>query len=167
MGDEHLYLLATQEVESDQQDEALWAKAIALSEGDKGKAKFKDISLRVNDLAKNDYSENKDRGNSIANGKEDIPRAKSSSEQSYDETAIPEERKDKFFAEGGHAAIEVNSDNVTSNNKSSVIVKLFAALIILIVGVGVSAIVKEKFGMGQFFTLAVFLLIILFAWRKS
>jgi rRNA maturation endonuclease Nob1 len=47
MGDENLYLTATNEVDSGQQDQALWAKAIALCEGDKSKAKYKYIALRV------------------------------------------------------------------------------------------------------------------------
>jgi preprotein translocase subunit SecD len=47
MGNEKLYLIATNEVDNGQQDEALWAKAIALCEGDQEKARYKYITLRV------------------------------------------------------------------------------------------------------------------------
>ena len=52
MGDEELYLKATNEVEGDSKDPALWAKAMALTDGDQDKAKYQYIKLRVKQLAK-------------------------------------------------------------------------------------------------------------------
>lgn len=48
--DEALYLNATEEVESGNQIPALWAKAMAICEGDEHKAKYKYINMRVQDL---------------------------------------------------------------------------------------------------------------------
>ena len=45
--DEELYLQATQEVEDEVIDAALWAKSMALAEGDTKIAKYKYIKLRV------------------------------------------------------------------------------------------------------------------------
>lgn len=45
--DEGLYLQATQEVENEDVDAALWAKSMALAEGDTKIAKYKYINLRV------------------------------------------------------------------------------------------------------------------------
>lgn len=50
MSDEELYLEATKEVESENKNQALWAKVMALSEGDQNKAKYQYINLRVNQL---------------------------------------------------------------------------------------------------------------------
>jgi len=47
MNDEDLYLDATREVESKNKNPALWAKAMALSNGDQGIAKYEYIKLRV------------------------------------------------------------------------------------------------------------------------
>lgn len=52
MSDEDLYLEATNEVEEDKKDPALWAKVMALTEGDQDKAKYKYIKLRVEQLSK-------------------------------------------------------------------------------------------------------------------
>jgi len=49
--DEQLYLEATQEVDSGTQDPALWAKAMALAEGDEKKARYRYITLRVEQLS--------------------------------------------------------------------------------------------------------------------
>jgi len=46
MNDKQLYLDATQEVDSGTQDPALWAKAMALAEGDEEKARCRHIALR-------------------------------------------------------------------------------------------------------------------------
>lgn len=51
MNDEGLYLEATNEVESQNKNQALWAKVIALSEGDQDKAKYRYIKLRVEQLS--------------------------------------------------------------------------------------------------------------------
>lgn len=51
MSDENLYLEATKEVEGENRRPDLWAKAVALSEGDKEKAKYKYINIRVEQLA--------------------------------------------------------------------------------------------------------------------
>ncbi len=50
MDDSGLYYTAFQEVESDDMDEALWAKAITLAEGDMDSARYKYIKLRVEQL---------------------------------------------------------------------------------------------------------------------
>jgi len=50
MSDEELYLVATSEVDSETLSPALWAKVIALSEGDIVKAKYHYIRLRVEQL---------------------------------------------------------------------------------------------------------------------
>ena len=51
MNDEELYLEATNEVEGENKSTSLWAKVMALSEGDEEKAKYKYIKLRVEQLA--------------------------------------------------------------------------------------------------------------------
>ena len=50
MSDEEYFLQATNEVDEYRQNSALWAKAVALSDGDKEKAKYKYIKLRVGQL---------------------------------------------------------------------------------------------------------------------
>lgn len=50
MNDEELYLEATNEAEADRKNPALWAKVMALSEGDQEKAKYQYIKLRVAQL---------------------------------------------------------------------------------------------------------------------
>jgi len=50
MSDEDLYLRATQEVESGSPDAAIWAKAMAICEGDEKSAKYKYVKLRVEKL---------------------------------------------------------------------------------------------------------------------
>ncbi len=50
MDDEDLYLTATDEVDNQHQEPALWSKAMALCEGDLDKAKYKYINLRVDKL---------------------------------------------------------------------------------------------------------------------
>ncbi|MCK5395841.1 MAG: hypothetical protein KAJ32_07600, partial [Gammaproteobacteria bacterium] len=57
MGDEELYLKATNEVESGKNDAALWAKALTLAEGNQEKAKYQYIKLRVEQLAENQQEE--------------------------------------------------------------------------------------------------------------
>ena len=52
MNDEELYLKATNEVEGDSKDPALWAKVMALAGGDQDKAKYQYIKFRVEQLAK-------------------------------------------------------------------------------------------------------------------
>jgi len=52
MKDEELYLIATNEVDGEQRLPALWAKAMALTEGNQGKAKYQYIKLRVEQLVK-------------------------------------------------------------------------------------------------------------------
>jgi len=51
MNDEELYLEATSEVEGESRSPSLWAKVMALSEGDEENAKYKYIKLRVEQLA--------------------------------------------------------------------------------------------------------------------
>lgn len=48
--DEELYLQATHEVEDEIVDAALWAKSMALAEGDTNNAKYKYIKLRVEQI---------------------------------------------------------------------------------------------------------------------
>ena len=50
INEDELYLQATQEVDKSNQDQALWAKCMALCEGDEGKAKYKYIKERVDRL---------------------------------------------------------------------------------------------------------------------
>lgn len=52
MEDEEFYLRATNEVESDQKNQALWAKVLTLTDGDFEKAKYQYIKLRVPQLTK-------------------------------------------------------------------------------------------------------------------
>jgi len=49
--DEQLYLEATQEVDNGTQAPAIWAKAMALAEGDQEKARYRYITLRVEELS--------------------------------------------------------------------------------------------------------------------
>jgi len=58
MGDEQYFLKATNEVTSGTQEPALWAKAIAISEGDVHKAKYRYINLRVDQLAQDEKPPN-------------------------------------------------------------------------------------------------------------
>jgi hypothetical protein len=51
MGDEKLYLTATNELDFDNRDEAVWAKSMALHKGDEHQARYKYISTRVEQLA--------------------------------------------------------------------------------------------------------------------
>ena len=53
MGDEDLDLEATNEVESDKKDSALWAKARALAKGNQETAKYLYVKLKAEKLAKN------------------------------------------------------------------------------------------------------------------
>ncbi len=50
INEDELYLQATQEVDEGNQDKALWARCMALCEGDEGKAKYKYIKERVDRL---------------------------------------------------------------------------------------------------------------------
>ena len=50
--DAQLYLKATQEVDGGKQNPALWAKAMALTEGNEKKAKYRYITLRVEEWSK-------------------------------------------------------------------------------------------------------------------
>lgn len=52
MGNEELYLEATSEVEDDKCNPALWAKVMALAEGNQENAKFQYIKIRVKQLAR-------------------------------------------------------------------------------------------------------------------
>ena len=52
INEDELYLQATQEVDEGNQDKALWARCMALCEGDEGKAKYKYIKERVEKIAK-------------------------------------------------------------------------------------------------------------------
>lgn len=54
MDDEVLFLNATKDLENGKIDEALWAKALVLAEGDEIKAKYKYILLKVEKLKSND-----------------------------------------------------------------------------------------------------------------
>ncbi len=56
MDDEVIFLNITKEFESGDVDEALWAKAIVLSEGDEVKAKYKYINLKVDKIKENNKS---------------------------------------------------------------------------------------------------------------
>lgn len=58
MDDSGLYYIAFQEVESGGVDEALWAKAITLAEGDVDSARYKYIKLRVERLRPADHDDN-------------------------------------------------------------------------------------------------------------
>ena len=49
-GDEELYLIATQELDIDAKNPALWSKAMAVCSGDEQKARYKYIELRVESL---------------------------------------------------------------------------------------------------------------------
>ena len=47
MNDEDLYLEATNEVESDARDEALWAKSMAICDGNEIKAEYEYLRSKV------------------------------------------------------------------------------------------------------------------------
>ena len=53
---EHLYLQATEEFESDDIDEALWAKALTVARGDTNAALYEYVEMRVHQL-ENDQAE--------------------------------------------------------------------------------------------------------------
>jgi hypothetical protein len=52
MGNEEWYLEATSEVEDDKSNPALWAKVMALAEGNQENAKFQYVKIRVEQLAR-------------------------------------------------------------------------------------------------------------------
>jgi len=56
MSDEDLYLQATNEVENEEQESALWAKALALVEGDAARAKYEYIKLRVEQIKNENHT---------------------------------------------------------------------------------------------------------------
>ena len=58
IGDEEFYLTATKEAEGKDRDEALWAKCMAISEGDEKKAKYGYIKKRVSILIKESIDKN-------------------------------------------------------------------------------------------------------------
>ena len=58
MSDEEFYLKATNEVENGQRNPALWAKVMALTEGNEDKAKYKYINHRVAQLLENEIPNN-------------------------------------------------------------------------------------------------------------
>ena len=55
--DSAFFLVATEEVESDNQDRALWAKSMALADGDRAKAKYEYIRRRAEQLAQREDTE--------------------------------------------------------------------------------------------------------------
>jgi len=57
--DSKFFLQATQEVEDNNQNSAIWAKAMALCEGDKNKAKYEYINLRAQNLIPEEATANK------------------------------------------------------------------------------------------------------------
>ena len=63
MGDEELYLEATNEVEGENRDPALWSKAMALCDGDETKANYKYIRFRVKYLIEKRESLENDKQN--------------------------------------------------------------------------------------------------------
>ena len=76
--DAQLYLVATKEVDSRNQDEALWAKSLALSEGDTEKARYTYIQLRVAQLSEQrvETPNNPDRGQPSASAEPNSSRQK-------------------------------------------------------------------------------------------
>lgn len=50
LGDAHLYDKFTKEIESDDFDRAVWSKALAIHYGDKDKAKYEYVKLKVDDV---------------------------------------------------------------------------------------------------------------------
>lgn len=78
LGDEALYLAATNEVESRSQNPALWAKSMALANGDEAKAKYIYIKLSV--LMKKRESQTRDANASIS--KNSAPPTASTNERS-------------------------------------------------------------------------------------
>ena len=73
MNDEQLYLDATQEVDSGTQAPALWAKAMALAEGDEKKAMYRYIALRVEQASEEGKTPKVEPSSSCSLLKEDIP----------------------------------------------------------------------------------------------
>ena len=73
MNDEQLYLDATQEVDSGTQAPALWAKAMALAEGDEKKPKYRYIALRVEQASEEGKTPKVEPSSSCSLLKEDIP----------------------------------------------------------------------------------------------
>lgn len=76
--DSQFYLTATQEVDGSIQDEALWAKSLALSEGNTEKARYAYIRLRVAQLSEKtvETSNNPDTGQPYLSAQPDSYRQK-------------------------------------------------------------------------------------------
>ena len=96
MNDEELYFIATKEVGDETRKPALWAKVMALSEGDQTKAKYLYIKVRVEQLVK--YKNNK-LTTSLENkfGTDYIPIAVFSKAKSIPEKKIIKMIQDGFY----------------------------------------------------------------------
>ena len=70
--DESLYLIATTELDDGPKNEALWAKAMALSKGDKEQARYKYIELRVEQLKKNVSQEDDKKNETTGTGEDEF-----------------------------------------------------------------------------------------------
>ena len=86
--DESLYLIATTELDDGPKNEALWAKAMALSKGDKEQARYKYIELRVEQLKKN-VSQEDDKKNETTGTGEDESKEEGSDSVSYTHLTLP------------------------------------------------------------------------------
>jgi len=91
--DEELYLQATQEVEDEVIDAALWAKSMALAEGDTNIAKYKYIKLRVEQLAQSSGIEEEKRNQEERTGSGKVQQIKrTESERIRQEKRMESER---------------------------------------------------------------------------
>ena len=79
--DESLYLIATTELDDGPKNEALWAKAMALSKGDKEQARYKYIELRVEQLKKNVSQEDDKKNETTGTGEDESKEEGSDSEE--------------------------------------------------------------------------------------
>ncbi|SDW96693.1 sodium/calcium exchanger protein [Thiocapsa roseopersicina] len=100
MSDEKLYLEATNEIEGENKDPALWAKVMALAEGDQGKAKYQYIKLRVEQLANKKEDEKPLFKNKIVDEfqLDYMPAAEFSKIKSIPEMKVIEMIRDGFYA---------------------------------------------------------------------
>lgn len=99
MGDEVLYLEALNEVDEGKAVPALWAKVMVIAEGDKDKAKYQYVKLRVEQLAanKDEKKTRTDTSKHNALGAEYIPAKRFASIKSIPESKIVEMIREGFY----------------------------------------------------------------------
>jgi hypothetical protein len=101
---EQYFLQATQEFDADERSDALWAKALALAEGDEAKAKYRYVTLRAEQLAQDDIRQQVDKPETASSrslksrvGREYIPVSQFAKLKGINEAKIIQMIRDGFY----------------------------------------------------------------------